>query len=140
MNFRALALSLFLICTPALAHDNEHPELDAWYMSLKQPDTLGNLGGAISCCGVGDAYWADEYHVDKDGNVIATITDDREDEPLRRMHVPIGTKYLVPAGKIIDATKQHGNPTGHTVIFLGVVYSGNVTGRPVLCWVGGGGY
>jgi hypothetical protein len=113
--------------------ENSPPEVRAWYQSLVQPDSL------VSCCGEGDAYWADEYHLDKDGKLIATITDDRDDEPLKRLHVPIGTQYVVPQNKVVDATKQKGNPTGHTVVFLGTTYGADYHTRSILCWVGGGG-
>lgn len=114
--------------------EESSPEQRAWFRSLVQPDNL------LSCCGDADGYYADEYHIDEHGNLIAVITDDRDDEPLQRVHVPIGTRYVVPANKVVDATKQRGNPTGHTIVFLGAIYGGDITTRPILCWVGGGGF
>jgi len=109
----AFSLALSTIATP---HDAMHPDQDAWYRSLKQPDVP-----AASCCGEAAAYWADEVHV-KDGKTYVTITDDRDDEPLHRPHVDLGTVIEVPDNKLKwDA----GNPTGHAVIFLsrnGFVY------------------
>ena len=59
----------------------------------------------------------------------ATITDDREDWPLRRHHVPVGTVIQVPDHKL---KWDQGNPTGHYVIFLS-------TGNFVYCFVTGSG-
>lgn len=98
------------------------PELSAWYSGLRQPDNP-----AVSCCGESDSYWADGVEVRGD-KVFAIITDDRPDEPLRRKHVPIGTKIEVPPHKL---KFDRGNPTGHTVIFL----STNGDGFAVLCYV-----
>lgn len=81
-----------------------------WFSELKQPDNPD-----ASCCGEADGYWADTIEVHGD-QVIAVITDDRPDEPLRRPHVPIGTRIVVPPNKL---KFDRGNPTGHAVIFLG---------------------
>lgn len=117
--------------------EDSPPQVRAWFQSLLQPDTL------VSCCGEAESYWADEYHIEGD-KLIAVITDDRDDKPLRRQHVPIGTRFVIPPNKIVDATKQNGNPTGHTIIFLGTIYweqqTSNPAKRAVLCWIGGGGY
>lgn len=130
----ALLVWLF---TPANARDlgqwkDVDPQISAWYARLMQPDTIGQMGGGISCCGEADAYWADEVEV-KDGQMIAVITDDRDDKPLGRVHEEIGTRYVVPPNKI---TRQDGNPTGHVIIFLG---DGRAAPRSVLCYVMNGG-
>lgn len=91
-----------------------------WYASLKQPDSINNA----SCCGVADAYYADETEVDPlDGGIIAVITDTRPDLRqvgantfVNRPHVPPGTKIKVPASKLRKVPSF--NPTDHTVIFL----------------------
>ena len=80
------------------------------------------------CCGEADSYWADGVEV-KDGEVIAIITDTRPDLPLGRPHVPVGTRIVVPPNKL---KWDRGNPTGHTIIFLG--YDSRVT-----CYVTGTG-
>lgn len=100
------------------------PELKKWYSQLRQPDNP-----TISCCGEADAYWADSYEVDRDGNYVAIITDER-DVP-GRPPVPVGTKITVPKHKI---KHDEGNPTGHAVIF---VSSGPI--KSVYCYVPGGG-
>ncbi len=86
------------------------PEIRAWYRSLMQPDFP-----TMSCCGEADAYWADSYEI-KDGQYVAIITDPRPDGPLRRPHLEIGTRIVVPNHKL---KWDDGNPTGHGVIFLG---------------------
>jgi len=103
--------------------DEIDPKIALWFSTLMQPDNPD-----ISCCGEADAWWADATEV-KDGQTIAIITDDRDDEPLYRHHVPIGTRIIVPPNKI---KFDRGNPTGHVVIFLSYDNS-------VYCYVMGGG-
>ena len=109
---------------PAIAH---------WYQALRQPDN------GYSCCGEADSYEADEVHV-IDGKMVAVVTDEREDAPLMRQHVPVGTRFLIPENKI---TRVDGNPTGHVIIFLGSVNwingSADPAQRSVLCLVLNGG-
>lgn len=119
-----LAVALLLFASKARAHDAAHPEHEQWYSELKRPNME-----EYSCCGIADAYWADVAHV-RNGKLYATITDDREDAPLRgRHHVPVGTEIEVPNETL---TWKGGNPTGHVVIFL----TGN---NEVLCYVQGSG-
>ncbi len=80
-----------------------------WYQALMQPDNPG-----ISCCGEADAYWADSFEVDGD-KYVAIITDSRPDAPLRRKHVDVGTRFVVPNNKL---KYDQSNPTGHGIIFL----------------------
>ena len=98
---------------------NSDPKIDAWYVSLKQPDNP-----TVSCCGVADAYWADEFETTEDGHYIAIVTDNREipDRP----PIKYGTKFEVPKGKLPDMSKQSPNPTGHGILF--------VYGNAVLCY------
>lgn len=100
---------------PAAARDlgqweNSDPAISAWFKSVKMPDAP-----TVSCCGEADAWWADKIENGPKGELIAIITDDRPDEPLRRRHVPIGTKIVIPKEKI---QWRYGNPTGHTIVFL----------------------
>lgn len=133
-----LLLWLTLSHYPAHARDlgqwaDTDPAIVAWYSKLQQPDN------GQSCCGEADAYEADEAHV-TDGKVVAVITDERDDVPLRRQHVPVGTRYVIPENKI---TRVDGNPTGHVIVFLGAVSwingSHDPSMRPVLCFVLNGG-
>ena len=107
----------------ALAHDPDHPEHHPWYGSLMQPDNP-----SVSCCGLADAYWCDEYFA-RDGKAYCRITDGRDDAPLGRPHIPLGTEFEIPPYKL---KFDRGNPTGHAVIFV------NTYGH-VWCFVQGGG-
>lgn len=139
MQRLAFAVFLLLFMFPAQCRDlgqweQSDPERRAWFQKLKVPYS------EFSCCGDADAYWTDEVRV-VDGKVIATVTDDRDDEPLHRPHVPIGTQYVIPPDKVIgvDGTRM-GNPTGHTITFLSGPgwINGNpadAANRPVLCFV-----
>ena len=114
-----------------IAHDygqweEVDPATKLWFRGLTQPDNP-----TVSCCGEADAYWADEMEV-KGDDVYAIITDTRDDTPLRRPHVPVGTKILVPKNKI---KWDKGNPTGHTLIFIGTGWNDHI----VYCYVQGTG-
>lgn len=99
------------------------PAISQWYKTLMQPDNP-----SVSCCGVADGYWCDDIHV-KNGVTFCTITDDRENEPLRRAPIPLGTEIEIPDRKL---TWKDGNPTGHSILFLS-------SGRAVYCFVQGSG-
>jgi len=116
-----LVLSQLLLVRDSGQWDNPDvdPAVVEWYRSLRMPDNP-----SISCCGEADAYWVGEVHV-RDGKTFATIEDDRPDEPLGRPRVPSGTVVEVPNNKL---KWDRGNPTGHTVIFLGA-------SRQVYCFV-----
>lgn len=108
-----LAFCVAFLCT-AFARDNgqwenSDPAVSDWFRTLKQPDNP-----TVSCCGEADAYWADEIHV-RDGKTFAVITDDRDDGPLMRPHVDIGTEIEIPTNKL---KWDRGNPTGHNVLFM----------------------
>jgi hypothetical protein len=103
--------------------DAADPDVRQWYQALMQPDVPN-----ASCCGEADAYWADEVHV-RNGRTFATITDNRQDEPLQRPHVDFGTQIEIPDNKL---KWDKGNPTGHGIVFLG--RAGNV-----FCYVQPGG-
>ena len=91
------------------------------------------LTPTISCCGHSDAYYADKV-VTRNGKNYAVITDARDDAPLQRPHVAIGTEILIPDHKY---KLSDGNPTGHRVIFLSNPDDdGN---RDVYCFVDGTG-
>lgn len=103
--------------------ENNDPAISQWYRGLMQPDHP-----TIPCCGEADAYWADQVHI-RDGKTFAVVTDDRDDEPLHRPHIEVGTEVEIPNAKLkYDA----GNPTGHGVLFVS-------TGGGVYCFVQAGG-
>jgi len=89
--------------------ENSDPVVKDWYEHLMQPDAP-----TASCCGEADAYWCDEIHV-KDGKTYCAITDDRDDAPLRRAHIDIGTLIEIPNNKL---KWDKGNPSGHSIVFL----------------------
>jgi hypothetical protein len=104
------ALLIFLYSVKfAVAHDHDHPELDEWYATLMQPDAPNT-----SCCGKADAYWCDDYYA-RDAKAYCKITDDRDDGPLGRPHIPVGTEIEIPLNKL---KFDRGNPTGHNIIFV----------------------
>jgi hypothetical protein len=129
-----LALS-FSYAYPAgiiLAHDdgqwgNQDPVIRDWYKALMQPDAP-----TASCCGEADAYWCDSINV-KAGKTYCTITDDRPDQPLGRPHVEIGSVIEIPDNKL---KWDRGNPTGHSIVFLG---RGGWQNPYVFCFVQGSG-
>jgi hypothetical protein len=117
---------LFLLQVKAVkAHDHEHPELDAWFSELRQPDNEN-----LSCCGEKDSYWCDEYFA-KDGKAFCRITDDRVIEG--RPPVPVGTVIAIPDHKL---KHDRGNPTGHAIVFGTMLGGGEFY---VYCFVQGGG-
>ena len=107
MKFIAPLLVIFSL-TAAFAHDMDH-EHDGWYKTLMMPDYPQS-----PCCGYADAYWCDSINV-RDGATYCTITDDQDDVPLGRPHVPIGTEIIIPNHKL---KWDRGNPTGHAIVFL----------------------
>lgn len=127
---RIIILFTLLSITYSYARDNgqwenSNPAVKDWYQKLMRPDFP-----TMSCCGEADAYWADEVHV-RDGKTYAIITDDRDDGPLKRPHIPNGTEIEVPSEKL---KWDKGNPTGHNVLFLSSgIY------RYVFCFVQGSG-
>jgi hypothetical protein len=89
----------------------------------------------MSCCGDSDAYWCDVFGTEKEFDVqknayvtrnYCEITDDRDDFPLRRPHVPIGTRVYIPDEKMKwnpndpqnADTAMERNPTSHAIVFL----------------------
>ena len=111
-----IVLALLLFAGIASARDLGQwkyaaPDVAAYFATLTQPDSP-----YVSCCGVADAYWADRTDTDQAGNLIAIITDTRDDTSLARPHVPVGTRIIVPHNKI--RKRPIPNPTGHTLIFL----------------------
>jgi hypothetical protein len=128
MRLLITLLTFVLTVWPVLSRDlgqweNSDPALREWYRTLMRPDYPQG-----SCCGEADAYWCDDVHV-KDGKTFCIITDDRDDVPLHRPHVPVGTVIEVPNEKL---KWDRGNPTGHSVVFLD-------TSRGVYCFVQSGG-
>lgn len=111
----SLFIVWFFLALPGHARDlgqwgGIDPAISSWFSTLMQPDNP-----TVPCCGESDAYYADVVETNAN-ETIAVITDDRPDEPLRRPHVDVGTRIVVPPNKI---KWDRGNPTGHIIIFLG---------------------
>ena len=102
--------------------ENQDPTIRKWFNSLMIPDMP-----AFSCCGKSDAYWSDTFEV-KGDQYVAVITDTRDDGPLGRPHIAVGTRITVPNHRI---KWDRGNPTGHGWIFIG--------GDEVFCYLPPGG-
>lgn len=123
-----IAAVFIFFATPALPRDlgqwqATDADVSKWFRELRQPDNEH-----MSCCGQSDAYYADSFEITGD-QYIAIITDERDDAPLGRPHIPPGTRIVVPNAKLkYDA----GNPTGHGVIFIGSQWQ-------VFCYVAPGG-
>ena len=135
------ALSVpFVFC----AHANDKfatPNLHQYYSSLMQPDSQ------LSCCGPGDAYYADKTTAcdparpDERLNCafVAIITDQRPDtimvgdHVIGRSHIPVGTRVPIPKSK--TGVRRPPNPTGHNIVFIGVAHFGkNEFIMNVYCW------
>jgi hypothetical protein len=120
--FMAIALVLaFVLLSWSYAYPHDagqwgdvDPTVREWYQKLMQPDVPNS-----SCCGEADAYWCDTVLASTEGgkmHMSCRITDDRPDGPLGRPHVEVGTEIEIPANKL---KWDHGNPTGHAIVFLG---------------------
>jgi hypothetical protein len=115
MNPAVVSSLLFL-----LVSDYAAPDIGYYYDSLRMPDNP-----MVSCCGVGDAYYADITETEPaTGGLVAVITDERPDSfilpdgrTINRRHIPVGTKFVVPKHKLRKPPIP--NPTGHTIIFIG---------------------
>lgn len=101
----------------------------------------------VSCCGEADAYEADDYEIDKDGNLVAILTcnDPRDCEYLdqpppvydnesgdyvtsgnTKIKRSAGTRFIVPPMMVLRPYNPV-NKTGHGWLFIG-------SGDKVLCY------
>lgn len=86
---------------------------------------LGNVAGAEgewwahpeirACCAEADAVYADEWIIQQDGSVLATVTGSSPRTAVWAQ-VLVGKTYLVPASRVLEIP---GNPTGRASLFLG---------------------
>lgn len=109
---------------------------NGWISTVKRPDYR-----MASCCGDGDAFIADDFELDKDGNLYAIISLDYPDiapgysedvDGMPIQGVPTtglhrGTRILVPPEKR-NVLPEDANRSGHGVVFL---FPGTMT---VLCY------
>lgn len=69
-----------------------------------------------SCCGVGDAYWADEWEVLPDGHWRVWITDPRNIKD----RIPLdGRAITLRADQIRTPPNSPVNRSGHGIVFVG---------------------
>ena len=113
----AVTLAVALVVTPALAHDlgqwdKQDPAIGAWFKQQMQPDNP-----SVSCCGKADAYEANEFVMDG-AQCFAVITDTRDDIPLMRPHIPVGSRIYIPPHKM-KRNNDDPNPTGKGLVFIG---------------------
>lgn len=134
-----LLIAATLLCLAVTAHARDagqwaqnDPDTRAWYGRQMMPDHPQS-----SCCGEGDAYYADRVEIGRDG-LYAVITDTRDDVELKRPHIPVGTRIPIPEGKTKD-TRRDPNPTGHTVIFVRWYAETEGGNFGVLCFLPDGG-
>jgi len=117
MRTLAFLLALFL-CDSVLARNYDHgedamdPDIVKWYQSARQPNVATEY--PQSCCGLGDAYWADEYRIDAQGRTIAILTDPRQING--RVNYPVGEEVVIPNDRYDNLFQ--GNPTGHGIVFM----------------------
>ncbi|MPZ19518.1 MAG: hypothetical protein GEV06_16600 [Luteitalea sp.] len=134
----ALALVVLIAVASELAAQERQgiPDISLYYESLRQPDNP-----YASCCGEGDAYYADKVEQctvldGPDCALVAIVTDERPNtvvlphRTITRAHIPAGTRIPIPRNKLRRMPSE--NPTDHNVVFVG-------GGMFVLCWepVGG---
>lgn len=126
-----LALSSCGGGTPAFARDDgqwtgQSEERRQWFRGLMQP------GSVVSCCGDADAYEADLFETGDGSDIIAIITDGTGNDT-GKPTIPDGTRFTVPARKIVVNAKQvSGNPTGHGWLF---VHLDDEDGPQIYCYV-----
>ena len=77
----------------------------------------------LFCCGEADACWADQVRVGPNGEIIPTITDDRDDGPLKRMHEDIGNNISFHQTKSLKETvTQLATPSSFLVLLRYLAY------------------
>ena len=94
-----LAGALAMLATASRAQDK--PEGGWW-----------NTPEVMRCCSEADAVYADDWRINSDGSVTATVTGGG---PRNHAWAPIGQEYVIPAEKVISIP---GNPTGRPIMFL----------------------
>ena len=109
----ALAVIFGVLPCVALAHDG-HPSHDAWYESLREPQT------GQSCCNLRDCKPA-EYRIDKEGRYEVLLSREQLADWHLDMSIPMFSLYknwvVVPDKAIIrDPKVLASNPTGQAVV------------------------
>lgn len=105
----ASAICTFLLlyaCAPGHAEgwDTESNDLASWFATQT----------VKYCCDRRDAYLADDFESDPDGNYVAIITDGSANPLYDKPAIPNGTRIVVPKTAIRTVPPA----PGHGVIFL----------------------
>ncbi len=116
---KRLIIAILLLTFPASARDlgqwqYSSPDLHEYFRDLVEPDS------PIPCCGEADVYWADKTDGcrpnERNCALVAIITDTRDDAPLQRAHIPVGTRIVIPPNKVRHPPSA--NPTDHNLVFV----------------------
>jgi hypothetical protein len=116
---------------PTVCTEEPNPEecqkIVDWYQKAILPKGQGDS----SCCGLGDAYWFEIDNIDQRG-VWATIRDNRD---INGRKMRDGEKIFIPPERLDN--RFQGNPTGHSVVFLGQpgALFPNGTDQPGYAWI-----
>lgn len=113
-----------LYCTPIYIRENEY----GWTNNCPEGSTFHQ-----SCCGIADAYEADEVAVDPDGTTYAVLTcnEPRHCEEVKgKIARTPGSRYKIPPNKVL-VNHDPINNTGHGVVWISP-YSFNEDGTPVV--------
>jgi hypothetical protein len=90
-----------------------------------------NNGYVQSCCGLGDAFTADDF-VEIDGKYYAIITDGTDRYWDLKDVIPVGTRFEITPEMYQHTKDFPKNPTGHGIIFLHVYRQKSETGSVIL--------
>lgn len=104
MKFLAIVMVLVPLPVLAAGWDTESPDLATWFATQVVKD----------CCDQKDAYLADDFASDNEGNYIAIITDGSANEYYNKPAIPNGTRIVIPKDKV----KSFPPAPGHGVVFL----------------------
>jgi hypothetical protein len=111
------------------------PERQEFFKKAMRPDYLPSQ---YPCCGESDAYEADDFETDPDGNLYAILTCNDEatcQPPDADKAIALGTRILIKPEKLLPPPPtEPANLTGHGIVFV------TADGRNVFCFALPGGY
>jgi len=82
-----------------------------WSLRAKADASFWNTPAVRACCSEADAVIADDWKINPDGSITATVTAPGPRTPW----APIGRQYTIPPEKIL---REPGNPLGRPLLFL----------------------
>ncbi len=92
----------------------------ATFLTVSGPSNWWSTPEVAKCCSDADAVYADNWSINPDGSVTATVTGRG---PRNHDWAPVGRTYTIPKEKILNVP---GNPTGRPLIFLNPYYQDHV--------------